>query len=213
MAKSTIVIGGGGHAKVVIDTLLLLGVKVIGYLDPKAAQAPILGVPRLGSDDILKEFSPADVVLANGLASIKSVDFRHKVYSQAKAGGYSFMTIVHPSAFVSPHSNLHEGVQVMAGAVVQAHASVSANALLNTGCSVDHDVTIGGSCHIAPGVTICGFSRVEECCHIGTGSVILQSITIGARTSVGAGSLVLKDLPPDSFAFGRPAEVRAAGQS
>ncbi len=192
-----IVLGGGGHAKVVIDTLLAGGATVVGLCDPALAAGDMgpLGIPVLGDDGALGGYPPADFVLANGIGSTRSTILRRQVFERAKANGYAFATVVHPSASVARDVNLAEGAQVMAGAVVQPGAVLERNCLINTGASVDHDCVIGAHAHIAPGVTLCGGVCIGHGTHLGTGACVIQGIRVGGDRLVAAGSVVVADLP------------------
>ena len=86
-----------------------------------------------------------------------------------------------------------DGVQVMAGAVIQVNVSIGDNTLINTGASIDHDSVIGRHCHIAPGVVICGGVTVGDGSFIGAGSIIAEGVKIPENSFVPAGSLIGKN--------------------
>ncbi len=197
MRPPVIVIGGGSHAKVVIDTLLVGGATVAGLCDPALSPGDMgpLGIPVLGGDAALDAHPPADFVLANGIGSTGSTKLRREVFERAKASGYAFATVVHPSAIICRDVTLAEGAQVLAGAVVQPGAVLERNCLINTGASVDHDCVIGAHAHIAPGVTLCGGVRIGQGTHLGTGACVIQGIRVGGGRLVAAGSVVVADLP------------------
>jgi sugar O-acyltransferase (sialic acid O-acetyltransferase NeuD family) len=191
-----IIIGAGGHARVLLDALRLMSCEVLGYVDPafaKGTQGPG-GVLVLGGDEALKDFSTSEVQLVNGVGSIGATTSRGAVYRRGKDAGFSFARVVHPSAIVSSSVILGEGVQVMAGCVVQTDAQIGANSIINTRASVDHDCLIGETVHIAPGVTLSGNVRVGDRAHIGTGAVVIQGISIGADSLVAAGAVVYRDV-------------------
>lgn len=197
MKAGVIIIGAGGHAKVLLDALQLMSCKVIGFVDPafaKGTQGPG-GVPVLGGDEALKDFAVSHVQLVNGIGSVGPTAARSAVYQRGKQAGFSFARVVHPSAVVSPSAIVGEGVQIMAGCVVQSGAEIGANSILNTRASVDHDCRIGETVHIAPGVTLSGNVRVGDRTHIGTGAVVIQGISIGADSLVAAGAVVYRDIP------------------
>jgi UDP-perosamine 4-acetyltransferase len=212
MALPIIVLGGGDHAKVVIDTLLAMGRQILGYSDPEAGGGPVLGISRLGGDENVFQLSAAGVLLANGVGSAGPTPLRRVVYEKFKARGYVFERIVHPSAVVATQVQLDDGVQIMAGAVIQPGAFIGANSIVNTAASVDHDCSIGSHVHIAPGAVLCGDVRVAPDVHIGAGATIIQAITIGAGSIIGAGAVVVKDVPPNVTVVGVPARVIKRGR-
>ena len=69
--KSLFVLGAGGHAKVLIDALLRSGVSITGCLDinKELHGKEILSIPILGGEEILKDHSPKDTLLVNGIGS------------------------------------------------------------------------------------------------------------------------------------------------
>ena len=197
MTATVIIIGAGGHARVLLDALQLSGCKVLGFVDPaftKGAQGPG-GLPVLGGDEVLKDYSMSAVQLVNGIGSIGPTMLRGAVYRRGKEAGFSFARVVHPAAVVSASATLGEGVQIMAGCIVQSGAEIGANSIVNTRASVDHDCKIGETVHIAPGVTLSGNVRVGDRAHIGTGAVVIQGISIGADSLVAAGAVVYRDVP------------------
>ncbi len=194
-----LVIGAGGHAKVVIDALRLSQRTIAGLLDPALPPGTqIEGCEVLGGDDVVERSGREEVVLANGIGGTKSTEGRDAVYRLFRTKGYRFATVVHPSAVLSRSAALGEGAQVMAGCIVQPGARVGANSIVNTHASVDHDCRIGESVHIAPGVTLSGSVEIGDCSHIGTGAVVIQGVIIGRNSLVAAGAVVYRDLPENS---------------
>lgn len=200
MTVSLIIIGAGGHARVLLDALQLSACNVIGFIDPAFAKgtAGPGGLPVLGGDEALNGYSAMDVQLVNGIGSIGPTAVRSAVWRRGKDAGFSFARVVHPSAVVSASAKLREGVQIMAGCIIQTGADIGANSIVNTRASVDHDCKVGETVHIAPGVTLSGNVRVGDRAHIGTGAVVIQGVTIGADSLVAAGAVVYRDVPDSS---------------
>jgi sugar O-acyltransferase (sialic acid O-acetyltransferase NeuD family) len=207
MNLPVIILGGGDQAKVLIDTLLLQGRKVIGFIEPHGERKKILGISRLGNDNTILEYDPKKIRLVNGVGSIASTLSRKMVYERFRVKGYVFESVVHPSAVIGSEVRLEEGVQIMAGAVVQAGSSLGANTILNTGALVDHDCEVGAHVHIATGAVLSGTVRIEDEVHIGTGAVIIQGLVVGSKSVIGAGAVVLKDVPPGVTLVGVPGKI------
>lgn len=209
MTLPVLIIGAGGHAGVVLDVLLSLGERVIGFADRDSALVGkvVQGLPVVGDDDaVLQRHQPGEVVLANGIGGTRDTAARRAAYERYAARGYRFLTLVHPSAVVSPRAAADTGAQVMAGSVLQPGALIGANTLVNTRASVDHDCRIGAHVHIAPGAVLSGGVIVDEGAHLGAGCVVLQGVRIGAGALVAAGAVVLRDVPPDGRVAGVPAK-------
>jgi UDP-perosamine 4-acetyltransferase len=200
-----IVVGGGGHAKVLVSMLLLQHRRVLGFVDLKPSLPPLLGIAHLGDDGAVFLYPPDQVRLVNGVGSIDSTVSRRAVYEKFRERQYIFETVIHPSAIIAPEVHIEDGVQVMAGAVVQPGSCLGANVIINTGARVDHDCLIDAHAHIAPGVTLSGHVHVGKGAHIGTGASIIQGIKVGAASIVGAGAVVVGDVPAGVTVVGVPA--------
>ena len=209
MTKPVLILGAGGHAKVLVEALLANSAIIAGIVDADIALTgmKLLGVPVIGGDDLVSQFPQDEILLVNGIGSIKQPVRRQEVFRKFKELGYSFATVVHPSAVVASDVELGEGVQIMAGAVIQPGSRIGGNAVINTRASVDHDCVIGVHVHIAPGVTLSGGVEVGRGSHIGTGATVIQGVGIGEESLVGAGALVLHDVPTSVTVMGVPARV------
>lgn len=205
--KPVILLGAGGHAKVLLDILLEQNIEVVGIAEKDGADlsSDLYGVPVIGSDSDVQQYPPDKVELVNGIGSIGSTTLRQKVYEKFKRQGYCFPQVIHPSVVVSRRAELGEGVQIMAGAVVNIGARIRENAIINTNASVDHDCLIGAHVHIAPGVTLSGGVTVGDGSHIGTGASVVQGIEIGANVIVGAGAVVVNNVTAGRTVCGVPA--------
>lgn len=203
-----IVIGAGGHAQVLIETLHLLGRRVLSITDSARDRMgqSVSGIMIEGSDDLVLEHDPQHIELANAIGSIAVPEIRRRIYVKFASRGYQFATIVHPAATISSSAKLAKGAQVMAGATIQPRVIVGANTIINTSASVDHDCTIGMHTHIAPGVILSGNVAVGQMCHIGTAASVIQSVELGASSFVAAGSVVTKNLPRGAKVRGVPAK-------
>ncbi|MEX2459817.1 MAG: acetyltransferase [Paenibacillaceae bacterium] len=208
MRLPVIVIGAGGHARVLIDALRLQSIDILGFTDPNAERKETVfqDVCYLGDDRIIATYPPSEVRLVNAIGSIGSTEQRKKIYEFFKAKSYFFQSVVHPSAVISQDVVLLEGVQIMAGVILQAGSRIGENVIINTKTSVDHDCIIGSHVHLAPGVTLSGGVQVDSGAHVGTGSTVIQWVRIYTNSIVGAGSLVLKNVPPNSTVYGVPAK-------
>lgn len=205
--QAVIVIGAGGHARVLIDALQAGGMRIDGLADasPGMHGRRVLEVPVLGDDSILERFAPDATVLVNGIGSTSSMAARRSVYERFSALGYRFLAVRHPSAVVSRHAVIGEGAQLMAGTVVQPGARIGDDTILNTRASVDHDCDIGAHCHIAPGATLSGSVTVGDATHIGVGACVTQGVRIGAGCLVAAGAAVTADVEGGLRVGGVPA--------
>ena len=200
-----IVVGGSGHAKVLVSTMFLQGRRVLGFVDVNPVLPPLLGIPHLGDDGAVFLHPPDQVRLVNGVGSIGSTVLRRTVYEKFRKRQYIFDTVIHPSATIASEVHIEDGAQVMAGAVVQPGCRLGENVIINTGACIDHDCSIDAHAHVAPGVTLSGHVHIGSGAHIGTAATIIQGIKVGAAAIVGAGAVVVCDVPAGVTVIGIPA--------
>jgi UDP-perosamine 4-acetyltransferase len=200
------IIGAGGHAKVVIETLRATGtIGVLGALDddPTRQGTEVRGVPVRGEVSLgsIDRFGIEHAIMAVGSNRARAEMVRRL------AGRVSWTTAIHPTAHLAPGVHIGKGSVVFAGAIVQPDSVIGRHVILNTASSVDHDVMIGDFAHIAPGVRVAGNVRVEEGALLGIGCSVAPGCTVGAWATIGAGSVVVHDIPPGVTAKGTPARL------
>ena len=201
-----IILGAGGHARVLLDILKINSISVLGYVDREPHDH--FQLQYLGDDEeIIKKYHPKKIKLVNGIGSVQRPENRRAVYERFKNSGYRFFSVVHPQAVIAGDVRRAEGIQILAGCVVNPGAVIEDNVILNTSSSVDHDCHIGAHTHIAPGVTISGGVKIGRGCHIGCGAIVIQGVEIGEGVLVGAGTLVLKNVQSGSTVLGIPGKI------
>jgi sugar O-acyltransferase (sialic acid O-acetyltransferase NeuD family) len=194
-----VVVGSGGHAKVVIATARAAGLEVAAIADDDPARwgQRVLGVEVTGPAPAVLDDPDQTAVLAIGANRARQ--------RLAAAARCRFATILHPGAVIDPTVRLGAGTVVFAGAVIQPDTALGAHAIVNTGASIDHDCAIGDFVHIAPGVRLAGDVALGDGVFLGIGAVAIPGVRIGAWTTVGAGAAVIGDLGADLVAAGVPA--------
>ena len=178
MTKPVIVLGGGGHAKVLIAILRRLNCRLLGIVDPNQTKGQLVhGLNVLGPDNAIFDYSNTEIELVNGVGSLpKDKGLRACLFNTFNAQGYRFKTVIDPTALIAEDVELSHGVQVMTGVIIQVGAKIAENTILNSGAIIEHDCRIGR--HV----------------HIGTGATIIQGISIGANSIIGAGSAITQDI-------------------
>jgi UDP-perosamine 4-acetyltransferase len=202
--KKIMIIGGGGHAKVLIDMILSTsGFEIQGILDPKLKiGSHVSGVAVLGGDEFLKDFK--DIAIAIGVGSTRASDTRKVIFEKYR-DKFEFPVIVHKNAYISKTSTIGIGTQVMAGAIIQPDAFIKENVIINTSAVIEHDCRIHAHSHISPGAILGGNVEIGECSHVGLGAMILQGVRIGKNVTVGAGAVVVRDVKDGLTVKGVPA--------
>lgn len=204
MTRSLLVLGCGGHGRVVADVALDCGFAEIAFLDDAvSAQHPpgarVLG-PFAAAAELVREWPAA-------IAAVGDAGLRLELFDMLKRLEFRTPRIVHPSAVVSRGAILGEGVFVAAGAVINVGARIGHAAIVNTGARIDHDCEIGAGSHIAPGATLSGSVIVGERAWLGTGCSVRQGVRIGNGTLVGVGAAVVTDLAGGKTYVGVPARL------
>ena len=205
MKRPLIILGGGGHGKVLLDMLISQQAEIIGVCDPYLNGNGPLGMHVLGADAAVYQYNSDEVELVNGLGSTGVNTRRQELYQQFKTEGYEFAAVVHPNAIVAGDVLIGEGSQVFAGSILQTGTRLGANCIVNTGARVDHDCILGDHIHVAPGATICGDVEIGNGAHIGAGAVVIQGVRIGEASLVAAGAVVVRDVRPGAMVAGVPA--------
>ncbi len=168
-----IIVGNGGHAKVVREAI-----------------RPYYGAIQMCAHhkDLLNQESilPRDCSLINGIGKH---DARIAAFNELKAADFDFIWIRHESAIIPPVMKIDEGSQIMAGAVLQPGCEIGRNVLINTRASVDHDCIIGDHVHIAPGAILCGGVTVGDGVFIGAGAIIPEGRHVPVGEFVKAGTV------------------------
>jgi UDP-perosamine 4-acetyltransferase len=204
-----VILGGGGHAAVVIDALRSAGSEdrlVVLDADESKWGEHVLEVPVLGGDELLMELIARGTGrFVVGLGGTGDNLPRRALFEKGIELGLQPMKVIHAAAFCSSWAELGAGSVVLPGAVVNARASLGVNVIVNSSAAVEHDCRIGDHVHIATGARLAASTRVGACAHVGVGAVVRQGITIGEAALVGAGAVVVKDVPPGATVVGVPA--------
>jgi sugar O-acyltransferase (sialic acid O-acetyltransferase NeuD family) len=215
-AKRTLVLGAGGHGRVVLDILLQSrGFDVIGFLDNNRdiLNRRIDGVPVRGSIDDLARVA-TECQIDGIVIAIGDNGTRRGLARRAEQSGIELLSAIHPSATIAYNATIGRNVVIAAGAIVCANCQIGDSVILNTGCIIDHQTMIGEGTHICPGVRIAGRVKVEPGVFVGLGATIVPKVTLGCEAIIGAGAVVLEDVPPLATVVGVPAKpIRLAGAS
>lgn len=203
-------IGAGGHAKVVIDILRLMGgYEIVGLLDADKELwgTDVLGIRVLGDDSLLPQLYEQGIRDAFiGVGTVGDTQPRIRLYESARKQEFRIVRAVHPRAVVALSAAIGEGPTIMAGAVINPDARLGDNVIVNTAAVVEHDCVIGPHAHIATGAVLAGMVTVGQGAHVGAGASVRQGIAIGERAVIGVGAVVVRDVPAGTTVVGVPAE-------
>ena len=199
MCKNVVIIGAGGHAKVIADIVRKSGDNLLGFLDDtKEAGTEFFDGFILGNTDTVAEYSDAEFIIGIGSNGIR------KKISQ-KIGDVPFYTAIHPTAVIGEGVTLGEGSCVMANAVINPGATVGKHVIVNTASVVEHDNVISDYVHICPAAALAGTVSVGEATQLGIGAKVKNNTDICAGVIVGAGAVVVKNIAEEGTYVGIPA--------
>ncbi|MFA5171088.1 MAG: acetyltransferase [Sulfuriferula sp.] len=205
MKNSVVVLGGGGHAKVVIEILRAAGYQVNYCVGGEDSPATCLDVPVLQGDEQLIKLREAGNSLL--FPAIGSNRIRERATAHAVTLGFELVNAISPFAIISPSVVLGKGIAIMSGAIINAESHIEDLAIINTGATVDHDCRIGFCAHIAPQCALAGNVTVGQRAFLGISTTVIPDITIGDNTMIGAGGVVISDIPSSTTALGHPARI------
>lgn len=207
MKRSLLVLGCGGHGRVVADAAFECGYDEVAFLDDVEPTRHPYGDKLLGPFAAMADFAPG---WPAAIAAVGNSDLRLKLFQDLRRMRFETPNIVHPSAVVSRGALLGNGVFVAAGAIINTDARIGDAVIVNTGARIDHDCVIGAGSHIAPGATLSGSVVVGKRTWLGTGCSVRQGIKIGEGVMVGVGAAVVSDLAGSQTYVGVPARVKNA---
>lgn len=202
--KALLIIGCGGHGKVVAETAELCGYERIAFLDDLWPQINFSGIwPVISSidaiDGLRREFDHCFVAIGDNTVRL---DYLRR----AEMLDYERPSLVHPKAIFSKYAEMGKGSIVCMGAVAGVFVKVGSGVILNTGCTVDHDCVLEDGVHISPGAHIAGGVQIGKRTWVGVGASIIERISVGKDVTVGAGASVICDIPDRNLYVGVPAQ-------
>jgi UDP-perosamine 4-acetyltransferase len=202
---NVILLGAGGHAKVVIEILQANGETVDYCVSGTLGPDTCAGVSVLEGDEHLPLLRQRGYCRA--FVAIGSNASRQRMADVVRRVGFQLINAISPHAVISPSVRLGGGIAVMAGAVINAASVIDDLVIINTGATIDHDCHIGSGAHIGPQCALAGKVTVGEGTFLGTGAKAIPGIQIGRRGTVGAGAVVIRNIPDGAVAVGVPARV------
>ncbi|WP_336325841.1 acetyltransferase [Halovenus sp. HT40] len=207
---NTIVVGAGGHSRVVYDILRHdQNVDVVAFVDntPRGTEETIMGIPVLGDHDVIPEVVKQQDV-GGFIIAVGDNEIRQRHFEALLDRGLEPVSAIHPESVISETATVGAGTVIAAGVNVSTNVEIGENTILNTGSIVDHETVIGPHVHIAPGTTVAGRVTVGSNTFIGMGSTVRDYVEIGKEVTAGAGSVILDDIPAGKTVAGAPAEIK-----
>lgn len=207
--KRILLVGGGGHCKSVLDSLLASQVySDIGLVEKENINVTIRGIKQVGTDAELPSLFAAgwtDAFITVG--SIGNTMLRRKLYRKVKELGFSVPNIADRTAIIAADVPFPEGAYIGKLSVINPGTVIGVCSIINTSVIVEHDCTIGDFVHVSPGSVLCGHVTIGDDTHVGAGTIVRQQLTVGKETIIGIGSVITKNIPAHVEAYGNPCRV------
>lgn len=188
--KDIVLVGFGGHAKSVADTIERTGqFNIVGYTDVKE-DTESSRYKYLGTDDSLKDIYESGVKCAAvGVGYVGKGDTRDELYKILKDIGFELPVVVDSSAIISETAVIGEGTFIGKGAIINAEAKVGKMCIVNTKALVEHETVVGDYSHVAVGANLCGQVNIGDHVFVGAGAVVVQCVNVVAGSFIRAGEV------------------------
>lgn len=205
MNHELIIIGAGGHGRVVADAARCSGVwtKIV-FVDDQYAESKWSGDVEIIAP--LDQLPSLAGTRCHAIVAIGDNRLRLDLQGRLKNMGFTLATIIHPSAQIARDVNIGHGSVLLANSVVNVGAVLGESVIINTAATVDHNGRIGDGVHLSPGVNLAGNVVIGEGAWLGIGAAVVNDCAIGRFATVGAGAVVINDIPDAATAVGIPAK-------
>ncbi|KEQ13076.1 acetyltransferase [Endozoicomonas numazuensis] len=208
MKNTLLILGAGGHAKVVADCALTTGLwQSVCFLDDRFPMLKKVGCwPVIGCVSDMETFVDQFPSMALGVG-VNYDALRLQWLERGLKAGAQFPAVIHPASVISSFASVGQGAVVFAGVVVNVATVIGRACILNTNSTVDHDCHVDDGSHISPGASLAGGVSIGKAVWVGMGSQIIQGVSIGSGAIVGAGAVVLDDVAENTIVVGVPAKL------
>lgn len=202
MKKKLIVIGAGGFAKSIIDSINYTELELVGFIDTYK-QGYHQGYPII-ANDISQIENPNDYVYFIGVGEPK---YRIQFLCLLKEYKLPLINIIDPTALLSCNVDIGEGIYIGKMCIINSDTKLSDGVVINTRSLIEHGNFIGVCSNISTNVVLNGDVKVGQCSFIGSCTVVNGQITIGDNSTIGSGSVVIRNIPNKVVVAGSPTRL------
>lgn len=200
--KQIIIIGAGGHSKVIADIIEKSGGKVCGFLDDKLPKGTVV----VGNYKVIGDFDSRFTIstLNDKIEFVIALGDNKKRKEISDNSNIKFCSVIHPSAQIGLDVKIGDGTVIMANSVINSAVKIGKHSIINTGAIIEHDDLIEDFVHISPNAVLGGNVKIGKCTHIGIGATVKNNIKICENCIIGAGAVVIKNILEEGKYIGVP---------
>jgi sugar O-acyltransferase (sialic acid O-acetyltransferase NeuD family) len=211
LKKPLVIVGAGGHAKILLDIASKSAeFEVVGVVSKEDdPQDDIMGFKIYKGDNYLLEFKNKGVSsVAIGIGGYTNNNLRKEMYYRLKELGFEIANLIDPTAIISKTVKMGEGVVIFAGVIINTEVVIGNNVIIATGSTIDHETIIEDHVLVSAGVTVGAGDVIQEGALLALGSNVISRINIGMNSLIGAGAVVVNDIENNAKVFGVPAKPK-----
>lgn len=211
MREKVIIVGDGGHAKIIIDILQEMDYyNILGVTSKEKDKKQFFGLPVLGNDDVLEDYFKKGMKnIAIGIGGFKDNKLREVIFNKYLSKGFNIINAIHPKSIIAKSTIMGKGVVIFPGVILNPEVKLGNNVIIATGSTIDHETIIEDHCLISAGVTIGADTKIGEETLCALGSKIISAVSIGNKCLIAAGAVVVSDIEANSKVFGVPAKEKS----
>ncbi|XQY91543.1 acetyltransferase [Metabacillus sp. HB246100] len=199
-----VLVGAGGHAKVITDILQTNKFKIKGFIDDYLTEKTFMGYSLLGKTEDIPAIIESEPSL-RFIISVGSNTARRHLVDKISRYGVMYGKVVHPSAVISNLVTIGDGTVIMPNSVINADTQIGSHCIINSGAIIEHECRLQDFVHVSPGALLAGSVKVGKGTHIGIGAKVIQNIEIGSNATVGAGAVIIRNVFNNTKVVGVPA--------
>jgi len=200
-----LIVGGGGHGRVVAEAAFLSGrFSQLLVIDPHASADWTFSVCPCVANEVDVDAQPEDWQF---ISAVGEPDLRQRLFDAYERKGFAPATVLHPTAIVSPSAQIGRGVAVCAGAVVATLSRVGDGVIVNHKAVVEHDSEVAAFAHLAPGAVLAGGACLGKKSFLGSNASIRHGKRVGPGVIIGNGAAVVADISGPGIYGGTPARL------
>ncbi|MFD1802489.1 acetyltransferase [Mixta tenebrionis] len=205
-----VIIGGGGHASVLVDILQQQKKNIVAVFSQGDAHKRKIfhDIRQCHHDEDIVQFDPDEIYLINGIGKLPHSELRNRINENFLSRGYTFSKVISTSACISDGAVYAEDVQIFPNCVIQTGVCIGRNCVINSGAIIEHDCKIGDHNFISPRAVLCGNVQTGANVFIGAGAVIIQNISIGDNVVIAAGAVITSNVESGRICYSPRAIVK-----